>query len=192
MASYFASDYHFGHANVIKYDARPFKNVEEMDEALIDNHNSVVDDNDDFYFLGDLTFDKRRVDYYLSRLKGNKFFIKGNHDYTETIRGYQKHGKYLGELAEVSVGGQKIVLCHYAMKVWNKSHQGTWHLYGHSHHSLPDDPNSKSFDVGINGKGYDYTPLSFKQVSDIMDKKTYKCVVHQGQREGDKRYPRTV
>ena len=35
---------------------------------------------------------------------------------------------------------QDIVLCHYAMRVWQKSHYGAWMLYGHSHGTLPDNP----------------------------------------------------
>jgi calcineurin-like phosphoesterase family protein len=180
MASYFASDYHLGHANVIKYDGRPFKNVNEMDEAIIENHNSVVSDEDDFYFLGDFSFSKTRNREYLNRLNGNKFFIKGNHDNYDMIKLYKEYGTYLGELAEVTVEGQRIVLCHYAMRVWNKSHRGVWMLYGHSHHSLPDVDTALSFDIGINGKGYDYTPLSFAQVKKIMSKKTYQSIDHHG------------
>ena len=186
--SYFSSDYHFGHANVIKFDKRPYNDIWAMDEAIIANHNSVVDEKDDFYFLGDFCFNNR-AEEYMQRLNGNKFFIKGNHDRREMIKLYHKYGTYLGELAEVSVNSQKIVLCHYAMKVWNKSHRGVWHLYGHSHHSLPDDKTSLSFDVGINGDGYKYTPLSFEQVKKIMNKKQYKPLDHHGAREQDKLLP---
>lgn len=181
MASYFASDYHFGHKNVIKYDKRPFRDVYEMDEELIARHNEVVDETDNFYFMGDFSFNKQRTEEYLQRLNGNKYFIKGNHDGDHTVQLYKKYGTYLGELAEVDVNNQRIILCHYALRVWNKSHRGVWHLYGHSHHSLPDDLYSLSFDVGINGKGYDYTPLSFSQVRGIMDKKQYKAVDHHGE-----------
>ncbi len=50
---------------------------------------------------------------------------------------------------EISVNGQPIVLCHYAMRVSNRSHHGAWHLYGHSHGNLPEGPTSLSMDVGI-------------------------------------------
>jgi calcineurin-like phosphoesterase family protein len=183
MASFFSSDSHHGHKNVIKYDGRPFNSVEEMDNTIIENHNSVIHKDDDWYFDGDFSFNKKRTEGYLLRLNGNKFFIKGNHDGKDTIELYKKYGTYLGELAEVSINGQLIILCHYALRTWNKSHRGSWHLYGHSHHSLPDDPNSLSFDIGINGKGYNYTPLSFEQVSKIMSRKTWKSIDHHGDKE---------
>jgi calcineurin-like phosphoesterase family protein len=79
-------------------------------------------------------------------------------------------------------GVRDITLLHYALRVWNKSHYSSWHLYGHSHGSLPDDPNSMSFDVGIDC--HNYTPISFEQVKAIMARKTYVPVDHHGRREG--------
>ena len=62
------------------------------------------------------------------------------------------------------------------MRVWNKSHHGAWQLYGHSHGSLPDDPNALSFDVGC--MLFDYEPLEFEDVKKIMSNKNYKPVDH--------------
>ncbi len=147
-----------------------------MDEAIIKNHNLVVKPNDTFYYLGDLVMNDRLADGYLSRLNGIKYFIRGNHDNRKTIAAYEKYGTYLGELKEVKVNDQRITLCHYAMRVWNQSHRGTWQLYGHSHHSLWDDPNALSIDVGVNGHGY--FPIEFKTIEKIMSKKTYKSIDH--------------
>ncbi len=33
--NYYISDLHFGHFNVIRYDNRPYSNVEDMDADLI-------------------------------------------------------------------------------------------------------------------------------------------------------------
>ena len=71
------SDTHFGHANIIRYCNRPFANVEEMDEAIIDNWNAEVHDQDIVYHLGDVYF---RNAHLLHRLRGRKRLILGNHD----------------------------------------------------------------------------------------------------------------
>ena len=43
---YFTSNMHLGHEAVIHMCNRPFKNVEEMNRALIRNINSMVHKND--------------------------------------------------------------------------------------------------------------------------------------------------
>ena len=53
---FFISDLHVGHANVIKFDGRPFKNTDEMHIELIKRWNSVVESDSIVYFLGDLSF----------------------------------------------------------------------------------------------------------------------------------------
>ena len=78
---FFTSDSHFGHANIIKHCNRPFSSVEEMDEHLISAWNSRVRPSDTIYILGDLIFrSTASPDSYLSRLRGKKHLILGNHD----------------------------------------------------------------------------------------------------------------
>jgi calcineurin-like phosphoesterase family protein len=180
MLTYFSSDWHLGHANIIKYDKRPFKDTEEMNRTIIQNYNSIVKLEDEFYFLGDFCMgDRSKAESYFQQLIPNKkFFIAGNHDGRETVELYKKYGTYLGKMAEIRVEGQGITLNHYCMKVWNKSHHGNFHLYGHSHGSLPDDPNALSFDVGVNC--WDYKPISFEEVKRTMAKKTFKPIDHHG------------
>jgi len=170
--TFFSSDYHLGHHRIIQYDGRPFNDVAHMNEHIIASHNMFIDTSDDFYFLGDFSFNNSRTEEYLQRLNGQKFFIKGNHDGPRTIKLLEKYGTYLGGLHEIIVNNQSIVLCHYAMRTWRGSHKGTWQLYGHSHGSLPDNPNSLSIDVGINC--HNYKPLSFNEVKKIMEKKEYR------------------
>lgn len=80
MKTYVISDTHFGHANIIKLADRPFKNVDEMNKTIINNWNSIVNDEDIVYILGDFSFKGKSADYYAKQLKGRKILIKGNHD----------------------------------------------------------------------------------------------------------------
>lgn len=76
------SDTHFGHDNIISYCDRPFKNSKEMDEALLENWNSVVKPGDKVYHLGDVYFAKGQEHWgsFFSKLNGSKRLVLGNHD----------------------------------------------------------------------------------------------------------------
>lgn len=176
MSVLFTSDSHFGHANIIKYSSRPFASAHEMDEALIRNWNSVVGHGDTVYHLGDFAVGGPEADIYLRRLHGNIKFCWGNHD--NRLKRATSRPIDAVDIRYISVEGQKIVLCHYAMKVWDGSHKGAWQLYGHSHGTLPDDPNSLSLDVGVDC--HNLTPLRFSEVAQLMKKKQYKPVDHHG------------
>ena len=64
---------------------------------------------------------------------------------------------------------QLVVLCHYSMRVWDRSHYGSWHLYGHSHGNLP--PLKNSLDVSVDCWGY--RPVSIDMIyQDICEQKT--------------------
>ena len=182
---WFTSDHHWGHANIIRFSNRPFSNVEEMDEALVQRWNEVVKPGDMVYHVGDIFLhkDRSRAEEIRNRLAGQICLIKGNHESVATRM--KDRFAWIKEYAEVKVddpdapGGRRlIVLCHYAFRVWNKSHHGSWHLYGHSHGSLPDDPNSLSFDVGVDC--HDYRPISYARVAEIMAGKRFVPVDHNG------------
>lgn len=79
--TWFISDTHFGHSNIIKYAGRPFSSTEEMDEVLVDNWNKSVKPGDKVYHLGDVFFGpKEDFQKLWPRLNGSKRLIVGNHD----------------------------------------------------------------------------------------------------------------
>jgi calcineurin-like phosphoesterase family protein len=80
MTTYFTSDQHYGHANIIKYCNRPFRDVDDMRETMIANHNSVVKDGDEVWHLGDFSMSEKQVQPILSRLNGKHILVMGNHD----------------------------------------------------------------------------------------------------------------
>ena len=184
---FFASDLHISHANVIKYDNRPFKDVDEMHAELISRWNSVVTKDDIVYYLGDFTMGRSETAKWVAHsLLGKIHFIMGNHDELKTIKKldrFETIHEYGTEIwikdedakeARGSGGYQQIILSHYPILSWNRAHHGSYHLHGHCHGSLmvnmPDYYKRKVIDVGMNC--IDYTPISFSQVKTIMGKRT--------------------
>ncbi len=175
MSIFFTADTHFGHANIIRFSGRPFASVDEMDEAMIDAINERVASYDTLYHLGDWAW--RYPEAYRRRIAcKHVHLILGNHD--KHVRRLAPLFSSVDHLADLKFDGQPITLCHYAMKVWNKSHHGAWHLYGHSHGSLPDDPHSLSFDCGVDCWGY--RPISLEEVATRMETKAWQPVDHHG------------
>jgi len=80
--TYFTSDLHLGHTNILTLCNRPFSDIDQMDAALIANWNRKVKKNDVVYLIGDVVWDKKRVGFYMEQLQGKKILITGNHDAT--------------------------------------------------------------------------------------------------------------
>lgn len=87
MVRWFVSDHHLWHENIIKYCARPFANVKEMNEALLTYHNERVKPEDHVYFLGDVTLmrggrvQKAMFCEEVRKYHGHKTLFLGNHDH---------------------------------------------------------------------------------------------------------------
>ena len=79
---YFTADTHFCHANIIRNCDRPFDDVHQMNRIMIEKWNSYVTDRDDIYILGDFMYKGkgRDANEILSKLKGRKYLVKGNHE----------------------------------------------------------------------------------------------------------------
>jgi calcineurin-like phosphoesterase family protein len=191
MSDFFTSDPHFGHANIIKYCNRPFHSAGEMDQAIIDRWNARVGPGDTLYCLGDWCLGRgsrsigQAAASYRERINcGRIVMLWGNHDRKgRNDPLFQKQFEGVHDLLEIDIAGQPIVLCHYALRVWNRSHRGAFHLYGHSHGSLPDDPAARSFDCGVDC--FDYYPISMEQVVDRMSKKKWQPLDHHGATNDD-------
>src|SRR5512135_1658657 len=138
MDQWFISDTHFGHANIIRYSNRPYKDVDEMNEMMIQEWNKLVKPGDLVYHNGDFAFlPTDKLEKLLRRLSGSIHLVLGNHD-KDIIKNRNqllKQGKLatIQHYNELNVDGQKIILFHYGCRVWNKSHHGSILLYCHSH-----------------------------------------------------------
>ena len=133
---FYIADWHYGHANCIAFDNRPFKDVEEMNKELIRRWNKTVDKGDIVYILGDMFWCKMdEALSVLNSLNGQKILIKGNHDRCNDSKFVKKFAK-ITDYLEVNDEGRKVVLCHYPIPCF-KNHFYSWiHLYGHVHNSF--------------------------------------------------------
>jgi len=159
MKTHFTADNHFGHESIITLSARPFATVDEMDEAMIANWNAVVAKGDNVWHVGDFAhrIDVERKRAIFSRLNGSKHLAPGNHDDNDTLKlGWAS----IGQIREITVEGQKIVLCHYGLRTWPGSRRGALHLYGHSHGTLPG--NHQCCDVGVDC--WDFRPVTLPDI----------------------------
>jgi calcineurin-like phosphoesterase family protein len=143
-----------------------------MNDVILCNAVSRLGKGDILYFLGDLTFKKGMANDFFNVMHSlgvQVHFIFGNHDYN-IIRIIKDGAAWSGDLKSIKIKEQSITLCHYAMRVWNKSHFNAWHLYGHSHGGLSNDTGitfGKAYDIGVDNNSFQI--LSFDEIKNIMD-----------------------
>ena len=135
--NYYIADLHLGHANVIRFDQRPFADVDEMNETLIRNWNETVTQRDTVYMLGDLIWDKEaRWPGWLDKLKGQKVLIRGNHDPKEFSAATKKYFQDITNLKEIVDSGRHVILCHYPIPFHRSDFNEKFvMLYGHVHNT---------------------------------------------------------
>lgn len=161
------SDTHFGHRNIITFTnsdgspLRPFQSVEEMDEALVANWNSVVSPEDRVYHLGDVVINRKALPI-LDRLNGRKCLIKGNHDifklkdylpYFDDIRSYKVMPK------------EGIIMSHIPI---HPASLARWRLnvHGHLHGNTLGDPRY----LNVSVEQINFTPLDLQVIIDNLNK----------------------
>jgi len=163
--TYFTSDQHFGHFNIIRLSRRPFETVEEMNEVMLVKWNDKVRDEDTIYILGDLFFRAATVEPILASLKGHKHLIVGNHDgsWMDRVR-LADYFESVQTLKEVNVDGCLLTLCHYPMLSYPQARRG-YMIYGHIHNNVGDDywpliqRRPRMFNAGVDVNGFEPVTL---------------------------------
>lgn len=159
--NYFISDTHFGHANILKYDNRPWDDIDKHDKAIVEIINDTLNPDDHLYHLGDVAWNQDAYNKFIAGLRKDVSLtmLRGNHDHR--IRNGHVQDVFL--IKE----GPGIWLSHYPHLSWPNSFHGSIHLFGHVHGMTQGV--GKSMDVSANM--INYTPISQEEVFDIMDKK---------------------
>jgi calcineurin-like phosphoesterase family protein len=185
---FFVSDTHYSHKNICRgvtdwrtqdgevpvHSTRDFNTIELMNNALVDNINSVVGQDDTLIHLGDFSFGGfDNIKNFLDRLVcKNIHLVLGNHD---THIKYNRDGiqdRFLSvqQYLEVKINDYYFVLSHYPLQSWHGLNKGVIHLHGHVH--LPENlkfGNGKKMDVGVDGN--DLNPYLIDDIVKIMNKR---------------------
>ena len=187
MNTFFIGDLHFCHANVLQFDNRPFKTIQEHDLALVRNWNSIVKPNDRVYILGDLSLSNPKHFFdYVIQLNGYKILISGNHDKMAYKNRYRQMGiiDVLYE-AKMKIANQNCILCHFPYRypwyrhLWNKyikrrtprHHEkrpidrGNFLIHGHSHSRTQF--NGRMINVGC--QAWNYKPVPIQTIENYIN-----------------------
>ena len=175
---YFTADTHFNHANIIKFCNRPFNDVEQMNETLINNWNCVVNKDDTVFHLGDFCLGgAAEWTRLLDRLNGKIYLILGNHDLKNIRQGFIQRFEHVSMQMFITVDKQKMYLSHYPFLCFEGGYKEVWQLFGHVHtrkNNTGIDAERlqylypTQYDVGVDNN--DFKPVSFEEVKSIIDR----------------------
>lgn len=160
------------------YDNRPFKTIEEMNEALVNRWNKVVAPGDTVFVLGDMFWCNEECAVPILRTtNGTKLLICGNHD-TYKKAAFRSGFSLIKDYMEIEDSGKNVVLCHYPIPCFKNHFHGWYHLYGHVHNSFEWNMMERDkmlmqelyghkcnmFNVGAMMPWMDYTPRTLSQI----------------------------
>ena len=182
-----SSDYHFNHDREFLWKARGFNSVDEMNEAIIANHNSVITDEDDIYILGDICLgggapgitDKNQA--LIERLNGRIHVILGNHDTPARQKMYMmcKNVVDVKYADMIHYRGYHFYLSHFPTITSNLEKetlkQCTICLFGHTHQNnnfFMDMP--FMYHVGVDS--HNCTPVLLDDAIEDMKAKVKECL----------------
>lgn len=188
-----SSDWHFGHDKEFLWGPRGLPSVAANSQAIVGNHNSLVNDEDDVYVLGDLMLGNNEYGLDMIKLlKGKLHIILGNHDSNTRIELY----KQLPNVVEVEyaklikIGKQHYYLSHYPTICANYDdkpyHNHIINLFGHTHQQnnfyvLDNEENPFMYHVGVDSHGC--CPVSIEQINEDIHNKVQELYKEKVQRE---------
>lgn len=194
---HFTSDWHIGHANSIKFDERPFKDLDHMHRVLVNNYNAQVPPDGLCYFLGDIGLSSNEtVGKILSELNGTKVLVLGNHDKKFNAM-YELGFDVVLHGATIYIAGERVTMTHCPLRgvfredvtgmrgavkgdLWHGEHkqlafsctnEGQFHLHGHIHSGPANKKkriDGRQMDVGAPANKY--RPVSISEVESWIAK----------------------
>lgn len=189
---FYIADTHFGHENVIKFDGRPFVDINDMNTTMRNNWNEVVGKDDIVYILGDFMWKFKDSDYeFVKSLNGRKRLIKGNHDKATHSSKFKRLFEQITDYEKVVDGDITVILCHYPIIAYDGSFRGrNVHLYAHVHKTdegkmvetfktlyIDEDHPMRMYNVGCMMPWMNYRPRTLQEILDYHEKSVDKSLI---------------
>ena len=196
MTTFFTSDTHFGHKNILTLgDGRPFNDISHHNEMIVHNWNALVRPDDTVYHLGDVALGPIEDSLqYIGRLNGRKILVVGNHDRMFPPMAKNKEEK-IAEWTErykragfdevytnhrIILGGYHFNLSHFPYdgdhtreeryKEYRTEDWGLPLIHGHTHGTERLTFSKRgSVQVHVGMDAWDYAPVSFQAIVDLVD-----------------------
>jgi len=174
MNIFFTSDLHFCHNKEFLYGPRGFTNEKEMNEAIVENWNSVVKADDIVWNLGDMAMnDIADAIPYLNMLNGTQYWLLGNHDTNNKVERILKSCWKISVPALTyanleKIGGMSIYMSHYPTLTANyddkhfSRHVINLHGHTHQHTNWLDPRNPFMYHVGMDS--HNCTPVHIDEI----------------------------
>ncbi len=201
MSIFFRSDDHFGHENILNLgNGRPFNSMNHMHTVMINNHNSIVNPEDEVYFLGDLAMGNfEQTIKIFERMNGTKFLVPGNHDKIfsatnskkriETFSPlYEEAGfTILPEETKIILDNQEIILSHFpyheegykGVERFTKNRPiniGLPLIHGHTHQRYKQlNEKDLTFHVGVDSNNF--YPVPEKEIIAWLNKLRFEKII---------------
>lgn len=169
IETWFIADLHFYDKNIIKYEHRPFKSVEEMNKTFIKNWNAVVSKNDIAIVLGDISMgslpETKRL---IKGLNGKLMLVMGNHDKEKTTDYWRTVG--FDEVTEYPIIYKDWFILSHEPPTYISKDTPYAYIYGHVHGTSMY-PTATENTICVSAERWEYTPVNFKDLIQTMNDK---------------------
>lgn len=159
MSIYIWSDLHLNHSNIIKYENRPFRDIEEMNDTLLNNWKKTITKHDTIINLGDVSFkcSKEFMKNIISNMPGKKILVLGNHDKARSVKWWHDVGfdivyPYPFILDDFYILSHEPIYINDNMPYVN--------IHGHTHSDISECKQK----VNVCVENINYIPISFESI----------------------------
>lgn len=170
---WFISDLHFGHENAIRFDNRPYQNVAEMNQDIVDKINETVPEDNILFIVGDvgMRITTEELVSYLKQIKCRKILVIGNHDHKYLKdKSFRDCFEIIEDFIQFTYSRILFNLMHFPIYEWGQCFRGSIHIYGHVHTNTLPIP-GKAINVGCMLN--EYKPYHINQIIDLLKDKHY-------------------